>query len=286
MWLLTCLHKHFEVATTAGNIELLRACIAIVVILKAVASLAFGDWDRLAEGSYVWWRVASRRGATVAKVVAYFQKPSLIIRLVAGLFLVIPVFPRVLICVIVVCNLHELVHDRRHHTIFITLVLGALAFAGNYGHAFVFDHTRSTANTFAQFLVALTLIDVYLNSAWHKIRSRHFRSGLFLSQIFYVGASVAGQQTVTTYVHPSRIATRSDAAGAVSWHWRLAAAATIVIEAAMPVGLLIPQTRVIAAFSGATMHAAFVPMLPVKLLPFSVACVACYLAFGVLGGHP
>jgi hypothetical protein len=44
------------------------------------------------------------------------------------------------------------------------------------------EHTPSAANTWAQCLLVLVTTDIYGNSAWQKLRSPQFRTGLYLAQ--------------------------------------------------------------------------------------------------------
>ncbi|MFJ1610754.1 hypothetical protein ACIOHS_46770 [Streptomyces sp. NPDC088253] len=58
---------------------------------------------------------------------------------------------------------------------------GCLLLAGDLGHGLRIEHGPSTANTWAQCLLVLVTTDIYWNSAWQKLRSPQFRTGLYLA---------------------------------------------------------------------------------------------------------
>jgi hypothetical protein len=52
-----------------------------------------------------------------------------------------------------------------------------------------------------------------------------------------------------------------------------------VLEAVLPVALLVPALYPAAVVAGILMHAAFTAVLPIRLVPFSLATVGSYLLF-------
>ncbi|MGW0583688.1 hypothetical protein ACWD25_49065, partial [Streptomyces sp. NPDC002920] len=73
------------------------------------------------------------------------------------------------------------------------LTEGCLLLAGDLGTDPHLRHGSSTANTWAQRLLVLITTDIYWNSAWNKLRSPQFRSGLHLAQWVHVYTQVREQ---------------------------------------------------------------------------------------------
>ena len=74
----------------------------------------------------------------------------------------------------------ELLYLENPNAVRYTLPTGTcLLLAGDLGHGLTIGHDPSTANTWAQCLIVLITTDIYWNSAWQKLRSPQFRSGLY-----------------------------------------------------------------------------------------------------------
>lgn len=70
----------------------------------------------------------------------------------------------------------------RPNTVRYTLLTGVCLFVGgDLGHGLSIEHAPSAANTWALCLLVLITADIYWNSAWQKLRSDQFRSGLYLA---------------------------------------------------------------------------------------------------------
>lgn len=74
--------------------------------------------------------------------------------------------------------------------------------------------------------------------------------------------------------------------GAARGLWHVAALATIVLEIAIPCGLLFSSTWLAVAFVGVGMHIVFTALYPVKLVPFSLSTVGSYALFLPLMSGP
>ncbi|WP_240799454.1 hypothetical protein [Streptomyces sp. A0958] len=61
--------------------------------------------------------------------------------------------------------------------------------------------------------------------------------------------------------------------------WRLAAAAAITAELALPPALLVPESAPYAVVAGIGMHAAFTCLKPRQLITFSGLTTSTYTAF-------
>ncbi|MEU1371423.1 hypothetical protein ABZ454_35590 [Streptomyces sp. NPDC005803] len=106
--------------------------------------------------------------------------------------------------------------------------------------------------------------DIYWNSAWQKLRSPQFRTGLYLAQWIHVYAQVKDQlsyrrqHAVPAFVrsHTGNLTDRDIRL------WRLVAATAITAEIALPPTLLIPQTMPYAVAAGIAMHRRHLPHAP------------------------
>ncbi|MFF2965050.1 hypothetical protein ACFVT1_40725 [Streptomyces sp. NPDC057963] len=154
-----------------------------------------------------------------------------------------------------------------------------LLLAGNLGNGLALNHTPSHANTWAQCLLVLITTDIYLNSAWQKIRSHQFRSGLHLAQFIHTYAHVKGQLVhLHQFAIPSPVQRHLGNLTAREIRiWRMLSVIVIAVEIALPVGLLLPQSLPYTVAAGVAMHAAFLCLKPVQLVTFSGLVTTSYL---------
>ncbi|MFI9041272.1 hypothetical protein [Streptomyces sp. NPDC053726] len=176
----------------------------------------------------------------------------------------------------------ELLYLKSPNAVRFTLLTGAcLLAAGNLGHGLHIEHSPSTANTWAQCLLVLVTTDIYWNSAWQKLRSPQFRTGLYLAQWIHVYTQVREQLPYRRqYAVPGFV--RRHMGNLTDQDvrlWRLISATAIAAEIALPPALLIPQTMPYAVAAGIAMHAAFTCLKPRQLITFSGLTVGTYLAF-------
>jgi hypothetical protein len=279
MWLVTCLANGFQTPTEVGHVQFFRFCIAIAALWKAAVAVGYGNWNIFQDGSFARWQLARKYGLRWTRILTGLHKPALIGRLTGSMLLVAGHLPKFAICVIVVGHLHELLYQWHFHTIYMTACLGALLFAGDLGRGLATSDNHDTTNTFAQFLVVIITIDMYLNSAWLKFRSRQFRGGLYLAQLAWVSAQVRRQQPRWDYWHPAKFANHRSAAGAPGLTWAAMAGAVIVMELVLPIGLLVPGLSVAFMALGVGMHVLFTAISPIRLLPFTITAVASYGLF-------
>ncbi|MER7514733.1 hypothetical protein ABTX82_41485 [Streptomyces lavendulae] len=176
----------------------------------------------------------------------------------------------------------ELLYLKSPNAVRYTLLTGTcLLLAGNLGHHLNIDHTPSTSNTWAQCLLVLITTDIYWNSAWRKLRSPQFRTGLYLSQWIHVYTQVRDQlpyrrqHAIPGFVrrHTRNLTDRGIAL------WRTIAATVIAAEILLPPALLLPGTMPYAVVAGIGMHAAFSCLKPRQLSTFSGLTLGTYVAF-------
>lgn len=279
VWLLQSLSTGFDFPTQEARLQLYRVLLAVAVLWKAGATAFFGDWNRLRPGGFGRRMLVNARGPRQAAVLAALHKPLVVVRGVAGVMLLFGVEPKLAVVMAAVGFAHELSYEYRFNTIYITLSLLCLLPAGRLGDTLLPVEGVSSANTWSQFLIVLLTVDMYWNSAYHKLRSPQFRSGLSLVQLAYAADQVKTLMPMREYVHPPLGATRAAAAGAVPWWWRLMAAVVLVLEIVLPVGLVLPDTRAAAVVFGIGLHVAFLGILPLRLAPFTIATLATYVLF-------
>lgn len=181
---------------------------------------------------------------------------------------------RWLLALLVASAATELLIQKRYNTIFVTLVGSCLLLAPHLDSGAA---STSVANSFAQWLLALIVVDIYVNSAWLKWRSDQFMSGQNL-----VDATEGARQRVATgaatpWLLPGawlgQVFQRRPAAAP------LAARATVAIELLLP-GLLVWRTTWTAAVVlGVLLHLTFAALKPRLIGGFSLVTVGTYAAF-------
>ncbi|MFH0176663.1 hypothetical protein [Streptomyces cacaoi] len=254
-----------------------------VCTLRFAVAVAFGQcgWDRFSPGSLSSYLAGRRFGPTRARCLIALYRPALIVRTAAALALVCGVVPRPALLLVLSGASMELLYMKSLNAVRYTLPTGGcLMVAGDLGHGLSIGHGPSSANTWAHWLLVLVTTDIYWNSAWQKLRSPQFRTGLYLDQWVHVFTQVREQLpyrrqfAVPGFVrrHMGNLSDRDVRL------WRLIAVAVIAVETALPPALLVPATMPYAVAVGLGMHAAFTCLKPRQLLTFSGLTTGTYVA--------
>ncbi|MFF2902894.1 hypothetical protein [Streptomyces sp. NPDC057966] len=247
-------------------------------------SIGQGGWDRLIPGSLGLNLAEQRLGPAKARLLATVYRPALLIRTASALCLAAGLAPRIALLFVLAGATMELLYLKSPNAVRFTLLTGAcLLLAGDLGRAFVIEHGASSANTRSQCLLVLITTDIYWNSAWQKIRSPQFRTGLYLAQWVHTYTQVRGELPYPRqFAVPGIVRRRlGNLTHRDIYAWRLVASAVIAAEIALPPALLIPQTMPYAVVAGIAMHIAFTCLKPRQLITFSGLTLGTYLAFGI-----
>ncbi|MEU6495707.1 hypothetical protein [Streptomyces sp. NPDC046984] len=282
MWFFDALTNGFQQPTTPARVEWFRIIYGTVLTARFALSIGQGGWNRFASGSLSVHLAEQRLGPHRAHLLTTAYRPALIARTAAALALAAGLAPRLALVAVLAGAAMELLYLKSPNAIRYTLLTGTcLLLAGDLGHGLHLDHTPSTANTWAQCLLVLITTDIYWNSAWQKLRSPQFRSGLYLAQWVHVYAQVRHQLPYRRqYALPGPVRRHMGNLTPRDIHlWRLTAATVITVEIALPPALLIPQTMPYAIATGIAMHAAFTCLKPRQLVTFSGLTAGTYVAF-------
>ncbi|MFJ2230354.1 MULTISPECIES: hypothetical protein [Streptomyces] len=283
MWFFDALGAGFQYPTDPGRLQLFRMVFGTVLTARFVLSLGQGGCSRFTSGSLSLRLAEQRFGTARARLLAAVYRPVLVVRITAAAALAVGLVPRLALLLVVAGAAMELLYLKSPNAVRYTLLTGAcLTLAGNLGHGLAVEHVPSTANTWAQCLLVLVTMDVYWNSAWQKLRSPQFRSGLYLAQWVHVYTQVKDRlpHRRLQYAVPGLVRRHAGNLGERDVRlWRLVAAATVLAEIALPPALLVPQTMPYAVAAGITMHAAFTCLKPRQLVTFSGLTTGTYLAF-------
>ncbi|MFE9254135.1 hypothetical protein [Streptomyces sp. NPDC006879] len=283
MWLVDALTSGFTHPTDPGRLQLFRIIFGTVLTARFALALGQGGWDRLVPGSLSLHLAEQRFGPRQARLLASVYRPALLIRTTAALALALGIAPRLALLVVLAGAAMELLYLKSPNAVRYTLLTGScLLVAGNLGNGLTIEHAPSAANTWALCLLVLITTDIYWNSAWQKLRSDQFRTGLYLAQWVHTYTQVRnqlphrrGQYAVPAFVR-RHLGSLTDRDIRI---WRLLAATVIAAELALPIALLIPQTMPYAVAAGITMHATFSCLKPRQLITFSGLTTGTYVAF-------
>ncbi|WP_406511032.1 hypothetical protein OG851_00050 [Streptomyces sp. NBC_00161] len=282
MWFFDALASGFQHPTDPGRLQWFRILFATVLTARFALSLGQGGWDRFAPASLSLHLAEQRFGPRRARLLASIYRPALILRTIAALALAAGPVPRLSLLVALAGAAMELLYLKSPNAVRYTLLTGTcLLLAGNLGHGLRVEHGLSTANTWAQCLLVLITTDIYWNSAWHKLRSPQFRSGLYLAQWVHTYAQVREQLPYRRqYAVPGLVRRHSGNLTVRDVRlWHAVAATVITAEIALPPALLIEQTMPYAVVAGIAMHAAFTCLKPRQLITFSGLTLGTYVAF-------
>jgi len=180
-------------------------------------------------------------------------------------------------CVLVIAGIaHELFVEYRRHAIFLMLVTVGLAFSRHAGAQVWPAHHLVTGDELGRWLIAVTTTLMYFSSAYRKATSKQFRTGRLLAQLSRTSELVKPLVRYPEYL-PSPILTITRRLTASQW--RALAMLVIAVEFALPFGLLSAKAWPIAFITAVLMHTAFTLLLPLRLVPFTMACIGALLVF-------
>lgn len=280
MWLFEAIGSAFDYPTDEARLQWFRIGLGIACLLKFLVALTHGQWDRLRPDSLGYYTLTRKYGARNAVLISWAYRPILVVRVAAAVLLLTGTWPKISALVIAAGLAYELLYAFRYNTIYLSLLSLALLPAGQLGTDLTPESVISAANTWSQFLVVLLTIDLYVNSAWQKLRSRHFTSGLLLAQFVHFVGRVRDRLPRKEFFYPNWVIRHLGALDDASvTRWRALSWIVIGLELTVPLALLVPGAYPYAVVAGLGMHAAFFCLLPRQLLGFSSATVASYVLF-------
>ncbi len=282
MWFFDAVTSGFQHPTDPGRLHWFRIVFGTVCTLRFALSFGQGGWDRLVPGSLSLHLAEQRYGPQRARLLAAVYRPALVLRTAAALTLAAGLVPCLSLLLVLAGAAMELLYLKSPNAVRYTLLTGAcLMVAGDLGQGLSIGGEPSPANTWAQCLLVLVTTDTYWNSAWQKLKSPQFRTGLYLAQWIHTLTQLSEQLPHRRQYAVPRVVCRL--AGNLTPHdirlWRLVATAVIALEVALPPALLISQTMPYAVAVGIGMHIAFTCLKPRQLLTFSGLTTGTYLAF-------
>ncbi|HZM79881.1 MAG TPA: hypothetical protein VFC19_29465 [Candidatus Limnocylindrales bacterium] len=296
MWWLEAVADGFRQPYASIQVCAFRVILAAAMLFKFGYEHRRGGWRYFAPDSFIAYRF--RREHPDLPVGQTRYRILYLAKLAAAIGLLVGVLPRVSAVVAGIWFLFELTYDRKYHTAYLGLCSLFLAFSPALGDALTYrtvlaalhssvasvlaeEAARTQVDIFAQVLLVLLTAQMYLSSAYRKLRSEHFMSGAALHD--FAGSLHRDrrlQRYRDTWYPPVMVRYLIDVPVAVARRrWRGPAVATVGAEFLLPVALLVPVTYPVAVAFGALMHAAFTALLPVRLVPFSLATFGSYLLF-------
>lgn len=297
MWWAEALADGFRYPASPLPICLFRLVIAVAALYKFGYEHHRGAWRWFAPDSYVYYQYRQEHPRFPVGPTGY--RILYLAKLAGAIALLLGVLPQLAALVLAVWFLFELRYDRKFHTAYLGLCALFLAASPALDQALTYrtvietvaagdpaavlraEATRVVDDVFGQLLLMLLTVQMYLSSAYRKLRSRQFMSGAALHAFTAsLHAERQAQRFRDTWYPPLVVRHLIDVPDPVARRrWRPAAVVTVVLEAVLPVALLVPATFPPAVLAGLLMHTAFTAVLPIRLVPFSLATVGSYLLF-------
>lgn len=296
MWWVEAVADGFRYPAASLPVCVFRVVLAAAALFKFGYEHGRGAWRYFDPQSYVYYRF--RREHPRVPVGRTGYRVLYVAKFVAAACLLVGFLPQVAGVVLAIWFFFELCYDRKFHTTYLGLCALFLAaspaltdaltwrtvvdmVAGSPAGVWRAEAARTSDDVFAQVLLVLLTSQMYLSSAYLKLRSPQFMSGSALHT--FTASSHAerhAQRFRDTWYPPVMVRHLIDVPPEVGRRrWRPAAVATVVCEFTLPVALLVPALFPVAFVVGAIMHTAFAAVLPVRLPPFSVATVGSYVLF-------
>ncbi|HEY8472871.1 MAG TPA: hypothetical protein VIL37_09585 [Natronosporangium sp.] len=296
MWWVEALGDGFRYPASPLPICLFRVVIAVAALYKFGYEHHRGAWRWFAPDSYVYYRYRREHPRFPVGPAGY--RVLYLAKFAAAGALLVGVLPRLAALVLAGWFLFELRYDRKFHTAYLGLCSLFLVASPALGQALTYqtvldavagdpaavlraEASRVADDAFGQLLLVLLTVQMYLSSAYRKLRSPQFMSGAALHAFTAsLHAERHAQRFRDTWYPPLVARHFIDVPEPVARRrWRPAAVATVVLETVLPVALLVPAAFPVAAATGLLMHLAFTALLPIRLVPFSLATVGSYLLF-------
>ncbi|MFJ5220503.1 hypothetical protein ACIP98_38205 [Streptomyces sp. NPDC088354] len=138
-----------------------------------------------------------------------------------------------------------------------------------------------SGDTWPLAMIGLLTAQMYWSSAYRKLRSANFMSGDRLADYVDHSIRVEAQLPYREFFFPAwirpLICPSSDPR--VRRGWKALSVATVVVEAVLPLLLLVPDLYVPAVVLGVLMHLGFLFLEPFGLLSFGLASTSTYIFF-------
>lgn len=180
----------------------------------------------------------------------------------------------------------ELSYDFKFHTVYIGACYAILSVSDGVS-SFPWGETdpQRAATSWVPFLIVMLTTQMYWSSAFRKLKSRGFMEGRVLQHwAEYSTRSPLYWHYRETWL-PKAVHTRI-LSGQTTQIAKLLSSAAVAAEIMIPVLLLVPGAWVVGVVIGVILHLSFLVLLPVKLLPFSLATTASYAIFAGPGFVP
>jgi hypothetical protein len=282
MWLLDSVLAGFPPTYPIARYDLFRALVVVAIGWKFAVEHRSGAWNFFGPESHIRYRYRLVAGPQAWLTqrryrVAYVLKFVALVALAAGLA------PRIAAALLAAWFFLESRYDLKFHTIYLGLCSGCLAFVAGSparpaGVTFLTGGGGSTSAAGAFVIVAIT-VQMYWSSAYYKLRSPQFLSGLGLDQFttHITNSSPQMELPEVWYRRPLRWIHRQTSILQRRRLWAAAAWLAVAVEIVLPVGLLAGPTWAAAAVLGVLLHTAFAALLPLRLVPFSLATCATFV---------
>lgn len=261
--------------------------VAVSCLIKFAWDFGTGGWRRLEHGSFLAHSFGTDLKLPVLLVNWY--PAVIVIRPISAVLLLLGPYPRFAAIALVVRLVYELGYEYRSHTIYLSLLCGATAcmasLPSNVATCALSGYNPLVkGNTYACFLIVLFTVQMYLSSAYRKLRSPTFMSGQRLYIYVWALAQGRARDEPREAWLPRTLLNRHER---LHWRggwltvWKSSSWLVVAVEAALPVLLVAPPLWPVAVVLGVGMHFAFLLLMPRRLVPFSLATVSSYLIFGI-----
>ncbi|GLW04582.1 hypothetical protein [Streptomyces lavendulae] len=289
------LNQYLTAQQPLGSLWLFRTLFGTACLIKCWVEIQRGFLVAYQPTTWLYFRLRAihpnRRERLPGKTV-YIIAHGL--RIGAAFGLTTGYLPRLCAAVLVLVFLAETRLYFRFHVNYFLLLSAALLFAppmptlvqtasrlpGGVGHTWEYLQLASGPRI-SLILIAITTTALYMGSARRKV-SRVFLDGTVVwSQLSYTHS----QQPLRHHFdgwYPRSLPNLLDKVRPGHPVWCTAMGLVVLLEATLPILLLWPETRATAITLGLLMHAGFVLLSPLTLLPFGIATTAAYLAFPVI----
>jgi len=288
------------VSTSSDQVEVLRMVVGSAALLKFMIDHACGMWHYFDESPRSLIRYRYETGQSAVKVLLSVRnfRVFYVIRFIAAFTLLIGTLQSLSALIVAVWCFFEFTWDRKFNTAFIGLLCVVLATVEGSARYISIDASLASRGiadflaasgqspvtwTIQQCAVIFLVFIVYWTSAFRKLGSSQFMSGKVLQLWFERMATIDKElpkhrreyflpaffTTVLAVGQPQIVAKR----------WRPVSVATVAIEFALPVALLVPNLWIFSVAVGLAMHIGFTLLVPKRLVPFCIASMGSYVMF-------
>lgn len=287
-WIIKVTSSPFPEHVEIFPLVLFRVLFAMTCCVKFAIETYRGYWSHFNANKYL--SVRFQFSSSPLFISRRIYKIAYISKILAAPALLLGIYPRCACAILIASFLVELHVFFKFHTCFFLLLTISLIFSPDLSSCLTFKTLMSGMDMHQALrqelatkgellpyaLVGITVLSLYLFSAYRKLSSPQFMRGL---TVRFTVAHLQCQQHDYGWNDMFFVTLLPSAERIPKEYWLSLSWSVVLLELILPILLVLPDTVLIGAITGIFMHVFFTALSPVTLCHFSLATISTYLVF-------